>query len=83
MKHLSNDHEDHPSQHENNHKLCIETGDPVETMMESQWKLRQQHNQNFPMQEKVWQNKYQRQKKERNPEKQDYENHNLGSEQES
>ena len=54
MKHLSNDHEDHPSQHENNHKLCVETGDPVETMMESQWKLRQQHNQNFPMQEKVW-----------------------------
>ena len=26
MKHLSNDHEDHPNQHGNSHKLCDETG---------------------------------------------------------
>ena len=24
MEHLSNDHEDHPNQHENSHKLCNE-----------------------------------------------------------
>ena len=43
MEHLSNDHEDHPNQHENSHKLCDETGHPVVNSMESQWKLRQQH----------------------------------------
>ena len=41
MKHLSNDHEDHPNQHKNSHKLCDETGHPVVNLMESQWKLRQ------------------------------------------
>ena len=45
MEHLSNDHEDHPNQHENSHKLCDEMGHPVVNMMESQWKLRQQHDQ--------------------------------------
>ena len=29
MEHLSNDHEDHPNQHENGHKLCDETGHPI------------------------------------------------------
>ena len=29
MEHLSNDHEDHPNQHENSHKPCGETGYPV------------------------------------------------------
>ena len=48
MEHLSNDHEDHPNQHENSHKLCDETGHPVLSLLESQWKLRQQHDQNFP-----------------------------------
>ena len=47
MEHLSNDHEDHPNQHENSHKLCDEMGHPVVNLMESQWKLRQQHDQNF------------------------------------
>ena len=47
MEHLSNDHEDHPNQHENSHKLCDETGHPVVNLMESQWKLRKQHDQNF------------------------------------
>ena len=49
MEHLSNDHEDRPNQHENSDKLCNEVGHPVVNMMESQWKLRQQHHQNFPM----------------------------------
>ena len=49
MEHLSNDHEDHPNQHENSHKLCDEMGHPVVNLMESQWKLRQQNDQNFPM----------------------------------
>ena len=33
MEHLSNDHEDHPNQDENSHKLCNETGHPVVNMM--------------------------------------------------
>ena len=37
---------------ENNHKQCDETGHPVVNMMESQCKLRQQHDQDFPMEEK-------------------------------
>ena len=49
MEHLSNDHEDHPNQHKNIHKLCDEMEHPVVNLMESQWKLRQQHDQNFPM----------------------------------
>ena len=40
MKHLSNDHKDHPNQHENSHKLCDETGHPVVDLMGSQLKLR-------------------------------------------
>ena len=52
MEHLSNDHEDHPNQHEKSHKLCDETGHPIVNMMESQWELRQQHDQNFPMEGK-------------------------------
>ena len=52
MEHLSNDHEDHPNQHKNSHKLCDETGHPIMNLTESQWKLRQQHDQNFPMEEK-------------------------------
>ena len=43
MEHLSNDHEDHPNHQENSHKLYNETGHPVSSLMESQWKLRQQH----------------------------------------
>ena len=36
MEHLSNDHEDHPNQHKNSHKLCDETGHPIVNLMESQ-----------------------------------------------
>ena len=49
MEHLSNDHEDHPNQHANSHKLCDETGHPVSFLFESQWNLRQQNDQNFPV----------------------------------
>ena len=52
LKDLSNDHKDHPNQHENSHKLCNETGHPVVNLMESQWKLRQLHDKNFPMEGK-------------------------------
>ena len=51
MEHLSNDCEDHLNQHKNSHKLCDETGHLVVNLMESQWKLRQQHDQNFLMRE--------------------------------
>ena len=54
MEHLSNDHEDNPNQHKNSHKLCDEMGHAVANLMESQWKLRKQHDQNFPMEEKPW-----------------------------
>ena len=47
MEHLLNDHEDHPNQHENNHKLYNETGHSIANLIESQWKLRQQQDQNF------------------------------------
>ena len=42
MEHLSNDHEGRPKQHENSHKLCDETGNPVVNLTENQWKLK--HN---------------------------------------
>ena len=58
MEHLSNDHEDRPNKHENSHKLCDETGYPVVSFIESQWKLRQQHDQNFPTEGKSLKNKY-------------------------
>ena len=74
MEHLSNDQKDHPKPHENSHKLCNEMGHLVVNQFESQWKLRQQHDQNFPMEGKPLQNKYQHQKKERNPKQQDFEN---------
>ena len=48
---LKNDHEDHPNQHKNSHMLCDETGHPVLSLLESQWKLRQQHDQNFQWRE--------------------------------
>ena len=44
MELLSNDHEHHLDQLENNHKQCNEKGDPLLSMKESQWKLRQQHD---------------------------------------
>ena len=52
FSHLSNDQEDYPIQHENSHKLCDEMAHPVLSLLESQWKLRQQRDQNFPMEGK-------------------------------
>ena len=52
MEHLSYDHKDHPNQHKNGYKLCDETGHLILSLLESQWKLRQQHNQNFSMEGK-------------------------------
>ena len=49
MEHLSTNHEDHGNQHENSHKQRSETGHPVLSLLESQWKLRQQHDHNLPM----------------------------------
>ena len=40
------------NQHENSHKLCDETGHPIVNLMENQWKLRQQYDQNFSMEGK-------------------------------
>ena len=45
MKHLLNDHEDHLNQYENSHKLCNETRNSVDNLMESQWKLIKLHDQ--------------------------------------
>ena len=58
MEHLLNDHTDHPNQHKNSHKLCDEMGHPSVDFMESQWKLRQQHDQNLAVEGKPLQNKY-------------------------
>ena len=52
MEHLSNDHKDCPNQHKISHKLCDEMEHPIVNLMESQWKLRQQHDLNFPMEGK-------------------------------
>ena len=45
MEYLSNDQEDHPYQHKNSHKLSNKMGHSVANLMESQWKMRQQHDQ--------------------------------------
>ena len=52
MDYLLNDHEDRPNQHKNNHNPYAEMGRPVFSLRESQWKLRQQDDQNFPMEGK-------------------------------
>ena len=67
MKHPQNDHEDHPSWHENSYMFCDQK------LKESQQKLRQLHDQNFRNEGKPLQNKYWRQKKERNAKEQDCE----------
>ena len=52
MDHLSNDHKDRPNQLKNSNKLYDETGHPILSLTENQWKLRQQHDQNFPLEGK-------------------------------
>ena len=83
MEYLSNDYKDRLNQHRNSRKLCNKTGHQAVNLIESQWKLKQQHGHNFPMKGKPLQNKYQRQKKETYSKEQDCDNHSLGSEQES
>ena len=58
MEHFLNNYKDHPNQPEKSHKLYDETGHFVLSLMESQWKPRQQHDQNFPMEGNPLQNKY-------------------------
>ena len=76
MEHLFNDHEDCLNEHKNSHKLCNEMGNPIVNLMESQWKLRQQDDQNFPMEEKPCRANTSI-KKERYPKKQDYESRKI------
>ena len=52
MEHLSNGHKDHPNHHKNSLKLCNKMEHPVLSLTESQWKLRQTHDQTFPMEGK-------------------------------
>ena len=49
MEHLSNGQKHHPNPHENSHKLCDGTGHVILDLKESQWNLRHQHDQDFPM----------------------------------
>ena len=41
MEDISNDPKDHPNQHKNSLKLRNEMGNPVFSMTECQWKVRQ------------------------------------------
>ena len=41
------------SEREESYALCAETGHPVFSLLESQWKLRQKHDWNFPMEGKL------------------------------
>ena len=52
MEDLSDDNKDCPNHHKNSQKICNERGHPLVNMKESQWKLRQQHDQNLRMEEK-------------------------------
>ena len=65
MEHLSNDREDHPNQHGNSNKLYNKKEHPLLSLKQSYWKLRQQHDQNFLMEAKPLQKKYQHKKKQK------------------
>ena len=58
MEHVSNDQKDYTNQHKNSHKLCDETGHHFLSLLESRWKLIQQHGKNFLMEGKPLSNKY-------------------------
>ena len=53
MEHLENDHKDHPDPEENSHKLINEKEQSILSLKESQWKMIQQHDQNFTMEGKL------------------------------
>ena len=46
---FSHDHEEHPNKHNNSKKPHNGMAHPIWSLWESQWKMRQQHDQNFPM----------------------------------
>ena len=83
MEHLSSDHKDHPNKHKNSHKLCNEIGHLILILMKRQWKLRQQHDQNFLMERRPLQNKSFCKKKDINPKVQDSKGQRQGFELES
>ena len=47
MEDLSNDHDDHPNQHENSRKLCNETGHSVLSLIEKSYNLKFKFNRNW------------------------------------
>ena len=57
MEYFSHDDKDYLNQQKNSHKLCNETMHPVLSLMEGKWKLKQQHDQNFPVEGKSLKNK--------------------------
>ena len=83
MEHVLNYHEDHPNEHNNCHKLCDETWHRLLSLKESQWKWRQQHDQNFPMERKPFLKKYEYQQEEINLIEQDHESHSQEFKRES
>ena len=83
VEHLLCDQEDHSSLYENNKKFCDKKEHYHLSLDESQWKLRQPHDQNFPMEGKALQNKKYIYKIEMNRKNQDCENHHQISELES
>ena len=60
MEHLWNDLEDYPNEHKNSHELYNETGHPVLSLTESQWKRDNNmiSGEHFPMKIKLLWNKY-------------------------
>ena len=48
MEPFSNDHKDFSNQHKNSHKLFDGMGHSILSLMESQWKMIQQNDQNLP-----------------------------------
>ena len=53
LKHLLNDHGDHPNVHENSHKLYNEMENLILSLKKLQWKLTKKHDQDFPTEGKV------------------------------
>ena len=52
MEHPSDCHKDRPNQHKNSHNLRNEKGHPLLILKKTQWELRQQNDQIYPMQGK-------------------------------
>ena len=54
MENISDDHEDNPNPLKNRNQLYNKTGHYFLSLKESQWKLRGQHYENFPMDRKLY-----------------------------